>query len=378
MKVRVLAVGDPAVYAYTDEKLGLLKRCEGETGHEVGFDILAWADYGERVFQEADSDTPSYDVIMIPGHLWLPQFVEAKWLRPISPNGPLQAHSYRPDDIVPSVAEEVRYRGDQYLVPSFSDGHILFSHLGLDRITDPETGRGDVLRFKSIRSSDTRGRPRLVLKKAPSEIFLDWLPYFRSFGGEFICEDGSPGFHGTAGQQAAKYYRELSERVDPEMAPFGNEEIAVALRSGAVDFGVSWGGQAGEIVDPESRKTLSYATLTHPWNVTWSFAVLRKSERSAAAEEVLALLSDSHADKVVGRYAGSPSRRSSYRDTDLRKECPWFPAQEDLLDTARPLPSRADLPRLLGLISAALSDIVDHGAPIPERLSKAADEILGQ
>lgn len=367
MTIRILAVGDPAVYAYTDSSLGLLGRCERDTGHSVRFDILPWAEYGERVFAEAASAEPAYDVVMVAGHLWLPQFVTAGWLAPLDTAGPLHSADYAPDDVLPGVAAEMRYADTQYLAPSFSDGHILYAHGSLDGLTD-ETGRGDVARFAgSGRSS--------VVKKAPSEIFLDWLPYLRRFGGAFLDEQGEPAFNGPAGREAAEAYRELSRRVDAAFAPYGNEEVASAIRDGAVSFGVSWGGQAGQIVTTESRKTLEYVTLSDPWNVTWSFGVLAASPHRSAATEVLAVLTDAAADRAVGEYAGSPCRASSYRDPELRARCPWFPAQEDLLRTARPLPSRPDLPQLLGPISAALTDIVDGDTDIAGALDAAAAAI---
>ncbi len=376
MAVRVLAVGDPAVYAYVDPDLHLVDRCRDITGHTVDFAILPWAEYGDRVFAEAGSAAPAYDIVMLPGHLWLPQFVEQGALRALNPNGPLFAREYDPEDILPGVGDEMYYRGERYLTPSFSDGHILFAHRGFDRLIDTQSGRAEVDRFAEVAAQNEDTGTAFILKKAPSEIFLDWLPYLRRFGGEFLYDDGSPGFTGTAGRHAAEYYRDLAQRLDQRHAPFGNEEVAIALRSGTVGFGVSWGGQAGQIVDKDSRATLRYATLSEPWNVTWSFGILARSSQPQQAEEVLAVLTDSQSDKLVGEFAGSPSRASSYADGALRERCPWFPAQEDLLKTARPLPSRPDLPALLGPISAALSDIVDNGVGVKESLDKAARSII--
>jgi multiple sugar transport system substrate-binding protein len=360
-----------------------VESCAAATGHKPEFEILPWEQYGARVFSEAASERPNVDAIMVAGHLWLPMLVENGRLAALQEVDSLQSAAYDAQDILPGVRAEMCVGGVQYLVPSFSDGHILYANRMPHGITD-SAGRADVTRFhdtvRELRRDDPSRRP-LILKCAPSEIFLDWLPYLRAFGGAFVAPDGEPLFDSPEGREAARVYAALASEIDPAYRPFGNGEVARAIREGEVDFAVSWGGQAGVIVPPASsrggaeRLGLRFATLTTPWNVTWAFGALAAGPRVAACAEVLAYLSSREVDTQIGVYAGSPSRASTYADPDLADRCPWFPAQLDLLRIARPLPPLVDLPERLGPISEALAAIVHEDAPVERALAGAARRI---
>lgn len=382
MTIRLLAVGDPAVYAYTDPANAVIERFREEHGIEVLFDIYDWDRYYPRLAQAAEADESEYDVVMVAGHLWLAAFADRGWIRSLEEFDVFAAASWDADDILPGVDAELRYRGSRYLVPSFSDGHILYSNTEIEPLLDPVTGFADVLRFQEVaaRLHDTISDPSkapLVVKAAPSEIFLDWLPYLRAFGADFVDPDGEPLFLNNAGYESLAYYIDLKRRLSPEHAPYGNEEVAAAIRDGEVGFGVSWGGQAGVIV-PEggsSRERLQYATLTAPWNVTWSFGLLSGSSHPDEAARLMAWLTNAENDRIVGLRAGSPARRSSYRDETLRRACPWFAAQEALLERAVPLPPLVDLAErmtpMYTMVAAAFSGEISPEAA----LQRAASEL---
>lgn len=386
MTVRVLAVGDPAVYGYTDPASGLLTRFHELTGIDIWFDILPWDRYLDTLATEARAAEPRYDIVMIAGHLWLAEYAAAGLLQSLEPFEPFAAADWQADDILSGVDAELRFRGERFLVPSFSDGHILYAHTELDGLIDEASGAVDVSRLATVAGGLVEaGRmpagmvAPLVLKAAPSEIFLDWLPYLRTFGGEFLHPDGTPAFDSAEGRAALEYYLSLKRFIAPRHAPYGNEEVARALRSGEVAFGVSWGGQAGVIVpdDGPLRDRLRYAPLTHPWNVTWSFGLLAASHHPQEAAAALAWLSGSEADRVVGVRAGSPCRRATYVEPDLRRRCPWFPAQEALMERAVPLPALPDLGERMGPMYEALASAFSGEVSPADALARAAATIGG-
>jgi multiple sugar transport system substrate-binding protein len=379
--VNVLAVGDPAVYGYTDKKLGILSSFQTTTDIDVNFDILPWAEYGSRLFSVIEENSPRYDVVMVAGHLWLPGFAAKGALAPLDDLEPLNSREYDAGDIMPGVQREMTYQGARYLVPSFSDGHLVYIREGEDRLVG-EDGTVDVRRFDRIATalSAAPGFTRqaaMIMKTSPSEIYLDWLPYLRAFGGEFLSPEGEPLFHSTAGREALEYYIKLRSHLSEKHAPFGNEEVAAALRDGVVSFGISWGGQAGVIVTKEAveQELFTYASPSYPWNVTWSFGILSGSTAQNEAAHLLSWLSGRDSDKKIGRYAGSPCRQSTYDDPDLKRRCPWFSAQEAMVERAIPLPSRPDLAALISPMYTALAKAYVGELSVAKALDLAAGEV---
>ncbi len=382
--VRVLGVGDPAVYAYTDEDLDILGQWRRDSGGEVSFEIVPWDRYLGTLSVQFESGEPSYDIIMLPGHLWLPEFVEAGRLAPLG-SQVARIPSADWDDLKPFVRDELRYRDEYYLMPSFTDGHVVFyrSDLAIGAglgdggaaagaggpapglITPVELG-------ELAMRNDSAGHRGIALKADPSEIFLDWLPYLWAFGGDLLSPDGRPVFASPAGVESLEFYRALREVAPADTDRYGNEQVAEALRDGRVAMATSWGGQAGFIytADGGFRTDLTAATFEKPWNVVWSFGVLAASPDVPAAFEFLRYLSGAEVDAKVGRYAGSPVRSSTYAAD--RQSVPWYPVQEDMLDRASRLPRHPRMNAILPAVTEKLVACFSGDLPAQDALDQAA------
>lgn len=372
--VRVLGVGDPAVYAYTDEKLNILGEWRAQGGGEVSFDIVPWDRYLSTLNLQFEASEPAYDIVMLPGHLWLPEFVAAGRLAPLTRHA-AAAPSAEWEDLKPFVRDELSYGGELYLMPSFTDGHVVFYRSDIAAgvpsgpLTTPQA-LGEL-----ARRNDGGGHRGIALKADPSEIFLDWLPYLWAFGGDLLSEEGEPAFATAAGAESLAFYRSLREVAPDDTGSYGNERIAEVLRDGTVAMATSWGGQAGFVyaADGGFRDDITAATFEKPWNVVWSFGVLAAAPDPAAAFEFLRYLSSPAVDKKVGRYAGSPVRSSTY-DAD-RAAVPWYAVQEEMLDRCARLPRHprmnAILPAVTEMLVAAFSGRVQPS----EALSRAAESV---
>jgi len=367
--VRVLAVGDPAVAAYTDPEKGFLAR-PGKSGGGIpglSFDVLPWAEYGPRLEAERKASKPSYDIVMIAGHLWLRDWVEAGALAPLDSKIASFGPAWGFADILPSVRKEIAWKGQTWLLPSFTDGHLVFC----DAASLPALPGGSLpprvgsAWLKSAAASLAKagaGKRPLVLKADPSEIFLDWLPYLLEEGVEPFDFDGRPLFNCPKGVAALESYLSLRDYALESSGSAGNEGVAEALRTGKAKLGVSWGGQAAVIAGSDPGR-FAFATLERPWSVAWSFGLLAKSPNKDAALAALKSLCSAEADRAVGLLAGSPVRASTYEDAELAARCPWFPAQRAMLDSAY------SLVRFSGLGAAM--------APLYARLAEAFSGKLG-
>lgn len=80
---------------------------------------------------------------------------------------------------------------------------------------------------------------------------------------------------------------------------------------------------------------------------------------------------------MVGMYAGSPVRESSYRDGQAAKECPWYGAQLEMLKRAKPLPDLINSGAIYGHIYQKVHQCFAGEISAEEALKTAEELILG-
>jgi multiple sugar transport system substrate-binding protein len=353
--INVFAVGDPAVKAYTMGRNSIIQRWEEKSFVKVNFEIVPWQDYYPKLIKELENPEAFFDVIMVAGHLWKADFVEKGYLQDLDEYFMSCPSDYDRADILESVRNEMCFNRKKYLVPSFSDGHIIFYQkdiindaIGGDLPTVISTQDYVELAKKTHRKrEDVYG---IALKAHRSEILLDWLPYLRQEGID-LFQDGRPSFNSPKGIAALENYIAMKKYASPNTADFGNNEIKNCIQNGACVLAVSWGGQAGEIFHgSKNKENMGFATFEYPWNVTWSFGINKRSYKKKMAADLLFYLSSKEIDREVGLYAGSPLRKSSYNYPEAATRYPWYNTQLTMLNRSKPLPDIANSGELFGFL----------------------------
>lgn len=370
-KISVLAVNDPAVQAYVDQDINIIQEIESALECELAIDIIDFADYYDSLMQAFE--TGDYDIVMVAGHLWLASFVEKGYLSPIDIQ---PSASYDYEDVLKSIREEMCYKGQQYLLPSFCDGHmVLYRRPAFVQAFNSVVTPMDIK--STLEKEFDKTMAPFVLKAHPSEVFLDVLPYFRAYDVEPFDAEGQPAFNTEAGYQAVKSYKAMLLYCPSDTLSYGNDEVKNAIQQKACVVGITWGGQLGAVMkhpclDPE---TISFSVLKKPWNVTWSFGLNRKSQKQDLAVEVMQLLTIKEIDKQVGRICGNPTRYSNF-DAD-RKRYSWYTQVQHMIENYVPLSSFPQLPEAIGIVTEALTNILEDKVTVEQGLSSADQEIRG-
>jgi len=207
MYLQVIGPDDPALEVLRDA-------IAAHPESSLRLETIPWAAYREKLMEALSAEHSSAQAVFVPGHIWLPELAEAGYLAPI---GSLQEAlspeiraAYDAEDIIPEVAQECRYAGEQYQLPFFTDGHLLFYR---SDIVELEEKQGEVpvismqmfqvLADKAHRPPDHYG---LALKADVSEIFTDFLPYLWEEGGQILDEEGRPDFASDAAITALERY----------------------------------------------------------------------------------------------------------------------------------------------------------------------------
>jgi multiple sugar transport system substrate-binding protein len=379
--IHVLAVGDPAVMAYVNGKDSIINRWEKQNNVGVDFQILPWQDYYPKLISELENTETVFDIVMVAGHFWKADFVTKGYLEPLDGYFSAAPPDYDSNDILQSVRDEMSINHHQYLIPSFSDGHLIFYQKDLIHdyfgISVPSVvSVSELFEWVQKIHGKRKNVAGIALKAHESEIMLDWLPYLRQEGTD-LFDDGLPSFNNEKGIRALEKYVKLKGFAPQDTANYGNEEIKICIQEGKCAFAVSWGGQAGEIMRGiQNREQIGYTTFERPWNVTWSFAVPSHSSQKELAMRLLFYLSSKAIDQETGCYAGSPVRYSSYDSPKVKAECPWYGAQLAMLKNAKPLPDIQNSGTLFGFVYHFVHQCFIGELSPAEALRKAEEEIL--
>ena len=377
MPVTILGPDDPALQA-------LRNVLERHPDWQAELVIIPWAQYRHTLQATLAQPRAAHQSVCVPGHVWLPELVQAGYLAPVRlENLPARvAQAYNRADLLPAVAQEAEFDGQPYMLPLFSDGHILFYRGDLFSFSqDQAVPVISPLALASL-AEQAHHPPRqygLVLKAHPSEILLDWLPFLWECGGDLLDDSGETAFDGEAGVQALQYYCDLRRFCPPDTHTYGNAAIAEAIRSGRVALATTWGGQAAPIFQDHGQPPAHpyrTAVFPRPWNSTWGISIPANQPASIQQKTllILAQATGPDCDLEVTRIAGSPVRASSY-SSGQKDRYPWLAAQQEMLHRRGLLPRYPGLGALLDVLSEAVYAAFTGQVTPQEALAAAKDRL---
>jgi multiple sugar transport system substrate-binding protein len=360
--IDVLAVGDPAVEVYLDPEFGFLEEFQKTNNIEVNFDIVSFNKYYAELIQSFENY--KYDVVMVAGHLWLKEFAAKGYLAELKLNA---APDYNYRDILTEIREELELDGRKYLLPSFSDGHIL-----VYRKSDKTKNIGEKITIKEliavVKSYEQSTNP-FLLKADISEIFLDLLPYFRARGLEPFSKNGEFLLNNQSGRAAFNDYLDLKKYCKKSVINSGNEEVKNAIKKKKVELAVTWSGQLSSVLDKDclEKDSLDFAYLESPWKTTWSFALNNLSQKKEAAEEFMYFITSQKVDRAVGAHCGNPTRLSNF-EAD-RDEFRWYKVVLEMLNNSKNLPDLKNAGKLINICSAEFHQALQGNISVEEALN---------
>lgn len=375
MSNQILGPDDPALVV-------LQQQLSDHPEWDAELKIVPWAEYQGMLETAFQAQQSPYQAVCVPGHIWLPGLVADRKLEAfinLLPNVDSQLiQQYNLTDIMPSVYHECLVNGEQYLLPLFSDGHVVFYRK--DLINLPESDQVATLNPREIPTflenlDLTSGQYPFALKAHASEILLDWLPYLWAFNGKMVDESLQPAFNSHEAIQALEFYTGLKRYCPPGTHLYGNVEILNGLKSGKVAMATSWGGQAAPILDEGNpfRSDFGTTTFSHPWNATWGVSIPANQTQAAKAGilTVLYKAANPQQDREVTRLAGSPVRLSSYSPEEMGKFS-WLKSQKEMLEQRKLLPTHPGFAKYLGPLYANVHAAFTGEMTASEALNKAA------
>lgn len=275
--LKVLAVGDPAVYAYTDPRYSIIDTYNRAKEMHVHFKIVPWVDY-YAMMMEALEGKSDFDIVMVAGHLWLKDFIKKGYIAEV--NDP-KHQSYNEVDIMEEIRNEVTFEGKPYLYPSFCDGHILLYRKSLAEQAFggklPDVIDTDTIISLAEKLHGQDGMSGISLKAHESEIFLDFLPFLRNEGIDaFDGKSVRPSFNQEKGVQALNKYLSLRKFAPEDSHTYGNDEVRKAFQEKRSALAITWGGQLGFVMDDRQPRERGCWFYDHSYGVECNLGIRRQ------------------------------------------------------------------------------------------------------
>ncbi|HKZ17002.1 MAG TPA: ABC transporter substrate-binding protein [Geobacteraceae bacterium] len=293
--------------------------------------------------KSSDFDVFSMDVI------WVPEFARAGWLTDLSLLVPVAER----DEFFPGPMKAVTWQGRPYAVPWYIDAGVLYYRRDiLDKygLAAPRTWQEmvETARYITAREKDLYGF--IWQGKQYEGLVCNALEYLWSNGGD-VLRDGKVVIDSAENIAALGFMHDLVAKygVSPPLVTTAVEESTRHIfGNGRALFMRNW-PYAWNIFEQKGspvRGKVGVAPLPsfpggEPASTLggWQLGVNRYSRHSEAARRLVGFLTSPSAQKQLALTIGyKPTRRSLYRDRELREKQPFIAGLHDIFMEARPRP----------------------------------------
>lgn len=293
--------------------------------------------------RSGEFDVLSMDVI------WVPEFARAGWIRDVSHLAPEEER----DDFFPGPIAAATYRGRLYAVPWYIDAGVLYYRKDLlekHGFFPPRTWQELVRTAQKITAMEEDLYGYIWQGKQYEGLVCNMLEFFWSNGGDVLRDDHLI-IDSKENRDAAAFMRDLitTYGVTPPLVTTAMEEPTRHIfANGRALFMRNWPyawttlnaenspvrGKVGIGPLPSFPPNESASTLGG-----WQLGLNRFSRRPESAERLVRFLTSPDVQKSAAMTIGyKPTRRSVYRDQELRNLQPFIMTLHDIFMKARPRP----------------------------------------
>jgi ABC-type glycerol-3-phosphate transport system substrate-binding protein len=388
--INLLMEGVPDTFIIQD----MLPEFEEETGIEVEFEIVNYAQMHAKLIPQLMANEGAYDAIVVDNY-WAGEFPAAGWLVPLG-DMVEETDSIDLDAYVPSMLDMVGYYQDElFMIPFYNYTMLLFYRE--DMLENPRIRREYSSQFgKELEMPDNladyvelcsfmteqgpvKGASMMGLK--PDPICMEFSNYLFSLGGDYYDrETWEATIDDAKGVQAAELYVRNMNRNAPAGAPgYGfDEAIQYFVQGNAFSIVTFWMFYI-DMQNPETSAVAGKVGMSNMpggsnLNGGWGWAIPRSSPNKEAAWKFISWVESFPIAKRRAMAGGAPTRRDVFTDPEVVDKYPWYPTIMEILETAKPVPEFTYSTQMIEVVGRELSLMVE-GKDIERALRTAAREL---
>ena len=327
---------------------------EAQTGVHITVTEFPYANLFEKELIDLNAQTGAYDLIMLDDP-WFPTFATKQFLTELTPLLQKRGQNGPDSDFVDTSIALCRHpyqTGSLYALPYVGNSQLFFYRKDLFEkysLKPPATWEDVLTAAKTIQEKESgAGMYGYVMRAAQGNAAVaDFMPIFWAFGGEMFDPSGKPTVNSPEGIAALEFMVQMGKYSPPGYASFNADEVGAHLLQGTAAMSINWPAWIGKFDDPTKSKVIGKIEFTtlpgarKPGQAeigNWLIAIPRTSRNAEAAMDFLVWATTAEQMKRSALRGNPPTRKSLFRDAELVKKFPAYPAQMRSLETSRPRP----------------------------------------
>jgi multiple sugar transport system substrate-binding protein len=362
-----------------------LSEFESSTGIKVDLTIVGGEVINTKTSTELLGSGTSYDVISIRGDS-MPFYGTKNVLLDMSAmlaDPKATPADYKVSDIGPLVMDFYKWNNQQIGVPWQVASYVLYYRKDLLKAAGlqnpPKTAQEYADYAKKLNQPPVYGTG-LTMQKSHN-LTSEYFQWLTTFGGDVVDANGHVVLDSPQARDALKYYVALRAYAPPDVTNWAYERLTTGLAQGQVAMSIQWTDTAAVMVAPGSKvaDTMSFTTPPVKEKPTaviggWGLSIPANTTHKESAFKFIQWATGPGMAQQLATLGGTPARLSILRNATLNKKYPWFTAQADALEMAKPRPRTPAWPAIDDAMSSILSQVVTGAMSVDDGVTKMANE----
>ena len=375
---------------------------------ELEFLFLDETTLRSRLTTDVATGSGSFDLVTV-GAYETPIWAANEWLVSVdqlSSEYPEVAEGYSTDDLLPAIADGLRYEDELYAVPFYGESSMtMYNQRLLEEAgqTMPEAPTWQEVRDIACEVHDPEnGVYGIALRGKPGwgDNMATITTVVNTFGGQWFNEEGVPQIDSPEWNEAITFYRDLATECGaPGLTGNSFNEILQLMSTGQAAIWVDATVAAGRLSTTEVAEDMAYALAPvgtvekgNQWLWSWNLGIPSSSDSQEAAFKFLTwATSPAYAELVAeaeGWAAVPPGTRTSlYENPNYTEAATFAPQVLEAIQNADPTDATANpiiapgvqfvsIPEFSGIgndVAQIVSEILAGDVSVEEGLANAQE-----
>jgi multiple sugar transport system substrate-binding protein len=366
------------------------KRYEALKHVKIEISELPYNNLYSKILLSVSNPTSPFDVVMLDDP-WFPKFASMGALEPLTPHYQKVGLSGPDADFVPTSAalgREPYGTGEVFALPVVGNCQMFFYRkdlLDAAKLRAPVRTWQEVMDYsRKLMKSGQAPFGYVIRGEKGNPIVVESMPIFWAFGAKMF--DGDKVTIDTPqARKALQFLVDLKEVSPPGVENFNADQVANHLLQNKAAMAISWPAWISAMEDPAQSQVvgkMGYSAMPgadKPGESVignWLLAVPKTSANKDLAFDFIKWVTDADQQRQNAAEQGNPPTRVSiFKDPELLKTHPYYPAQLEALLHSSPRPRTSNWMEIENSYGIYLSQALSGVLTPAQALAQAQKEV---